>query len=59
MGRDDHNNKSKSRHKLAQTPKYEKTTDGIDVEFSKEFADNEDMEAQARSKAADSRAHKK
>ncbi|QDP41042.1 YfhD family protein [Radiobacillus deserti] len=57
MGRDDH--KGKSRNKLAQTPKYEKTTDGIDVEFSRELADHEDIEAQARSKAADARAHKR
>ena len=31
-------------------------SDGIDVEFSQELADHDDLEAQARSKAADARA---
>ena len=30
--------------------------DGLDVEFSQELADQNDLEAQARSKAADERA---
>ncbi|MFZ0444381.1 MAG: YfhD family protein [Bacillus sp. (in: firmicutes)] len=30
--------------------------DGLDVEFSQELADQDDLEAQARSKAADERA---
>ncbi len=32
-------------------------SDGIDVEFSPELADQDDLEAQARSDAADARAH--
>lgn len=57
MGRDEHN-KPRGRNFLAQTPKNQKT-DGRDVEFSKEFADNEDKEAQARSRQADKRAKRK
>ena len=53
MGRDDHN-KSKN-NVLAQTPKQQLVTDGIDVEFLEEFADEHDKVAQARSKAADQR----
>ena len=30
--------------------------DGLDIEFSQELADQDDLEAQARSKAADERA---
>ncbi|WP_084268690.1 YfhD family protein [Oceanobacillus damuensis] len=56
MGRDDHN--KRKNNFLAQTPKNQKS-DGIDVEFSEEFADAEDKEAQARSRAADKRAHKR
>ena len=56
MGRDDH--KNNKNNYLAQTPKNLKS-DGIDVEFSNEFADADDKEAQARSRAADKRAHKK
>ncbi|MBP2079288.1 YfhD family protein [Oceanobacillus polygoni] len=56
MGRDDH--KKRKNNYLAQTPKNQKT-DGIDVEFSDEFADDADREAQARSRAADKRAHDK
>lgn len=36
-----------------------KASDGIDVEFSQELADQNDMEAQARSDAANKRAKKK
>lgn len=57
MGRDEHRN-SKNNF-LAQTPKNLKNSDGLDIEFSKELADKEDLEAQARSKAADHRARKK
>jgi hypothetical protein len=32
------------------------TPDGLDVEFSQELADQDDLEAQARSQAADKRA---
>lgn len=55
MGRDEHN-KAKNSF-LAQTPKSQ-LKDGKDVEFAEEFADNEDKEAQARSRAADKRAKK-
>ncbi|MDO6451611.1 YfhD family protein [Oceanobacillus profundus] len=56
MGRDEH--KKRKNNFLSQTPKNQKT-DGIDVEFSNEFADAEDREAQARSRVADKRAHEK
>ncbi|ASN03517.1 YfhD family protein [Virgibacillus necropolis] len=58
MGRDEHNH-SKGRNRLAQTPKSNLKTDGRDVEFIEEFADNADKEAQERSQAADQRAKKK
>ncbi|MEN1934067.1 YfhD family protein [Paenibacillus sp. 102] len=32
-----------------------KTSDGIDVEFSRELADHDDLEANARANAADAR----
>lgn len=45
---------------MPQTPKYAKTTsDGRDIEFSRELADQADIEAQARSQAADQRAQSK
>ncbi|WP_102347651.1 YfhD family protein [Bacillus sp. Marseille-P3661] len=45
---------------MPQTPKYAKTTsDGRDIEFSRELADADDMEALARSQAADKRAKSK
>ncbi|OZU88910.1 YfhD family protein [Virgibacillus indicus] len=53
MGRDEHR-KSKNNF-LSQTPKNQ-LTDGIDVEFAEEFADHNDKQAQARSRAADKRA---
>ncbi|WP_163100651.1 YfhD family protein [Peribacillus alkalitolerans] len=34
-------------------------SDGIDVEYSAELADQDDLEAQARSKAADERARRR
>lgn len=40
---------------LPQTPKNLKS-DGVDVEFSRDLADHDDLEAMARSKAADKRA---
>lgn len=59
MGRDEHNHsKGKNKRTLPQTPRQEKH-DGIDVEFSKELADQEDWEALERSKEADERAHRK
>lgn len=58
MGRDEHRKMKNSR--LAQTPKTQiKDNDGIDVEFSEEFADEDDRRAQARSRAADQRVKKK
>jgi hypothetical protein len=36
-----------------------KVSDGLDVEYSSELADHEDLEAQARSKAADERAKRR
>ncbi|WP_339184500.1 YfhD family protein [Oceanobacillus sp. FSL W7-1293] len=56
MGRDEH--KKRKNNFLSQTPKNQ-ISDGIDVEFSDEFADAEDRKAQARSCAADKRAHEK
>lgn len=43
---------------LPQTPKNMKS-DGLDVEFSRALADHDDLEAMARSKAADRRAKNK
>ncbi|MFD2656274.1 MULTISPECIES: YfhD family protein [Gracilibacillus] len=57
MGRDEHK-KNTTRNPLAQTPKMEKT-DGIDVEFSNELADAEDLEAKERGERADKRAKKR
>lgn len=42
-----------------QNEKIQGKSDGIDVEFSEELADQEDKEAQARSNAADQRQKKK
>lgn len=55
MGRDEHRTKRGNRH-LAQTPKNQiKHSDGMDIEFSEELADTEDIEAEKRSKAAEAR----
>jgi len=55
MGRDEHTTKRGSRQ-LAQTPKQQlKDSDGLDIEFSEELADAEDLEAKRRSDAADRR----
>lgn len=53
MGRDEHK-KSRGKRFLAQTPK-QQISDGIDVEFSEELADEEDKQAQARRERADRR----
>ena len=58
VGRDEHNH-PKGKNHLAQTPKSNIKSDVQDVEFVEEFADNEDKEAQARSKAAEERAQEK
>lgn len=47
--------RDKNTAKLPQVPKNMKS-DGLDVEFNRELADHEDLEAMARSKAADARA---
>jgi len=59
MGRS-HGQKSRDKNaaKLPQVPKNMKS-DGLDVEFNRELADHEDLEAMARSKAADERAKKR
>ncbi|MBU8880589.1 YfhD family protein [Bacillus sp. FJAT-29790] len=44
----------KNKAKLPQVPKNMKS-DGIDVEYSQELADQEDLEAQARANAANQR----
>ncbi|MET3322061.1 YfhD family protein [Peribacillus butanolivorans] len=54
MGRN--NNQDNNAQKLPQVPKNLKS-DGLDVEYSSELADQQDIEAQARSNAANRRAH--
>lgn len=53
MGRDEHS-KSRGKRFLAQTPKNQ-ISDGIDVEFSEELADEDDKEAQERRRKAENR----
>ncbi|MCJ8009146.1 YfhD family protein [Lederbergia wuyishanensis] len=56
MGRDDRRSaRDKNKQKLPQVPKNMKS-DGRDVEFSEELADQDDKVAMERSKAADKRA---
>jgi len=56
MGRSRGNKKrDKNTSNLPQVPQSMKS-DGLDVEFNRELADHEDLEAMARSKAADARA---
>ncbi len=50
--------RDKNKGSLPQVPKNMKS-DGRDVEFSRELADQDDLEALARSNAADTRAKKK
>jgi YfhD-like protein len=52
MGRQGHQHKNSTG--LPQTPKNLKR-DGVDEEFSRELADQEDLEAQARANAANQR----
>ncbi|WP_173915713.1 YfhD family protein [Halobacillus sp. Marseille-Q1614] len=57
MGRDEHKHKNpRKKNKLSQTPQIEKHN-GIDVEFSQDMADNDDIEAMKRAEAADRRAN--
>jgi hypothetical protein len=59
MGRNSiHKNRDKNKQTLPQVPKNLKS-DGLDIEFSKELADQDDLEAQQRSKEADARAKKR
>ncbi|MFD2759978.1 YfhD family protein [Lentibacillus juripiscarius] len=58
MGRDEHRTNRRGRQRLAQTPEYAKT-DNKAVEFSEEFADHDDKEAQARMRAAYERLNNK
>jgi hypothetical protein len=59
MGRNSINkNRDKNNQKLPQVPA-EMKHDGLDVEFSQELADQNDLEAQKRSDAADMRAKKR
>ncbi|WP_409291570.1 YfhD family protein [Peribacillus sp. SCS-26] len=55
MARSRGRNHSRNKQDLPLTPK-EFKRDGLDVEFSERLADTDDLEAQARSKAADQRA---
>jgi hypothetical protein len=50
--------RDKNTAKLPQVPQNMKS-DGLDVEFDRDLADHEDLEAMARSKAADARAKKR
>ncbi|WP_258921167.1 YfhD family protein [Heyndrickxia coagulans] len=56
MGRGhQHKTRDKNKATLPQVPKNMKI-DGKDIEYSRELADGEDLEAQARSDAAEKRA---
>lgn len=57
MGRDEHK-KARGKRFFAQTPKNQ-LSDGVDIEFSEELADEEDIQAIKRSKQADQRTKKK
>lgn len=57
MGRDEHR-KARGKRFLAQTPKNQ-LSDGVDIEFSAELADEEDIQAIKRSREAGQRAKKK
>ncbi|RLQ92384.1 YfhD family protein [Falsibacillus albus] len=60
MGRA-HNQKTrdKNKGKLPQVPKNSKTSSAQDVEYSRELADQADLEAQARANAANQRVKQK
>ncbi len=52
-----HATRDKNKQSLPQTPSYAKLpSDGRDIEFAQEFADQDDLNAQELSKAADARA---
>ncbi|OZM57058.1 YfhD family protein [Lottiidibacillus patelloidae] len=57
MGKKGSKKRDKNSVTLPNTPKSLKNLKGVEeVEFSRELADSEDMEAQARMQAADARA---
>jgi hypothetical protein len=59
MGRSHgHRTRDKNKASLPQVPKNMKS-DGIDVEYSQELADQADLEAQARANAANQRVNTK
>ena len=59
MGRSHgHKTRDKNKASLPQVPKNLKS-DGMDVEYSRELADQEDLEAQARASAANQRVNAK
>lgn len=59
MGRaQGHKTRDKNKASLPQVPKNMKS-DGLDVEFDRDLADYDDLEAMARSNAADRRAKKR
>ena len=51
-------NREDDNQKRPPIPKHLES-DGIDVEYSSELADHDDVEAQARANAADRRAHER
>lgn len=56
MGRDDRRKaRDKNKSDLPQTPWRDLAPDGLDIEFSRELADHEDLEALERAKQADER----
>lgn len=58
MGRSrGHKTRDRNKASLPQVPQNMKS-DGIDVEFNRELADQADLEALARSRAADGRARR-
>lgn len=59
MGRDDRRKaRDKNKQKLPQVPSNMKS-DGLDVEFSQEVADQDDLEAMERAEEADKRAKRR
>jgi hypothetical protein len=59
MGRSrGHKTRDRNKASLPQVPQNMKS-DGIDVEFNRELADQADLEALARSRAADGRAKRR
>ncbi|HAQ07396.1 MAG TPA: YfhD family protein [Bacillus bacterium] len=59
MGRSrGHKTRDRNKASLPQVPKNMKS-DGLDVEFDRDLADHDDLEALARSRAADGRAKRK